>query len=381
MLIFVALLSLSAFQVDIRSDKVVFFWLAGSAITLIYIILGQLNEAPFAAALQVSAIYIIFPILWIAVSKKLLLTYTIDQIVFYFKWLGLICSATIVVFYYLFLNFGADAVLFFIEEPNIDLASEGYIGATMYVFGTLIFLLGGYISAFDVSKAKLLDYAMLLIFLVIAMIAGRSAMLLAVLVGLFLNATNIILNIKKLPPFSILSRFTVISGITFISLTSVIYAGLDPASLISPLIDKITTIGGEGRMQQFDAMLRSIHDSWGLGAGHGVSVYYTVSDDHPWRYEMIWLASLHRVGVVGAAIYAAPFLITLFQGLSTLLRSQITNSELFLLGGFVSAFLASNTNPYVEALVFQWMYILPIVYFMHFRRKGKRENMISSATI
>jgi hypothetical protein len=29
--------------------------------------------------------------------------------------------------------------------------------------------------------------------------------------------------------------------------------------------------------------------------------------------------------------------------------------------GFVCAFLGTNTNPYIEAFVFQWMYVIPLV--------------------
>jgi hypothetical protein len=79
---------------------------------------------------------------------------------------------------------------------------------------------------------------------------------------------------------------------------------------------------------------------------------------------MVWLASVYRVGVIGAAVYALPFILTLAIGLRALALGRLQRDEMFLYGGFLGAFIASNTNPYVEALVFQWMYVLPTVYFV-----------------
>jgi hypothetical protein len=33
----------------------------------------------------------------------------------------------------------------------------------------------------------------------------------------------------------------------------------------------------------------------------------------------------------------------------------------FLFSAFMAAFIASNTNPYIEAFAFQWMYTIPLV--------------------
>jgi hypothetical protein len=33
----------------------------------------------------------------------------------------------------------------------------------------------------------------------------------------------------------------------------------------------------------------------------------------------------------------------------------------FMFCGFVCAFLATNTNPYIEAFILQWMYVIPLV--------------------
>jgi hypothetical protein len=349
-------------------DRVVLGWLLISVVSMAYVVVGQLRGAPAEAAAQVILIYCVFPILWIAAIGRLLAENPLSEVVRWLTHLGVACCATVALFYYLFFTAGPDAVLFFIEEPNIDTATEGYIGATMYVFGSLIFLSCGFVAAFDFRTARWPDYAILLLFVAVAFIAGRSALQLALFLGFALNLTRLALDDgRRIAPTLVKGGILVIPALVFLA-TRLEAFDLDPLALLAPLVEKVMTAGGEGRMQQFDALLRGIAQHWGLGAGHGIGVYYAVSDQHPWRYEMVWLASIHRVGFVGAALYAAPFLLTMARATRRLFLRTITEDELFLFGGFIGAFVASNTNPYVEALVFQWMYALPIVYFLAPRR-------------
>jgi hypothetical protein len=363
-LIAAAAIGLPRLLSELRRDLIVALWLLGALVSLIYMVIGQLRGAPAEAAWQVALIYGLFPILWITVTKQLLACFPLNKLIRAMTICGVICCGTVAIFYYLFLTIGPEAVAFFIEEPNIETGTEGYIGATMYVFGTLIFLTCGFIAAFDVQRATVIDCAVLLIFMATAFVAGRSALLLALFVGAALNLFHLV--VAGLRPLAV-SALRVIA-LVFLALALVASQsdtfGLDPVALVSPLIEKVLTAGGEGRMQQLDALATGIAQNWGLGAGHGVGVHYTVSDQHPWRYEMVWLASVYRVGVIGAAVYALPFILTLAIGLRALALGRLQRDEMFLYGGFLGAFIASNTNPYVEALVFQWMYVLPTVYFV-----------------
>ena len=344
--------------------SVLSLWLVVAFVTIIHIGIGQFAGAPAEAALQVTATYVVSPLLWIYASHWLITAFGIDTIARGLKLACMLSCITVGLFYYLFFTGGADAVIFFIEEPNIDTSNEGYIGATMYVFGSLIFLIGGLVASFDMRRAGPLAYCGLLLSLVTAFVAGRSALLLAVFIGAFVNVAHAMIRAdgKRLTIwlFNLLKALVV--GLTIAVLLA--QFDLEVDALMAPLIEKITGAGGEGRMQQFYALTQGLIENWGLGAGHGRGVSYTVSDDYPWRYEMVWLASAYRTGVLGAVAYALPFLLALQRGAAYLVRGELSREEVFLFGGFVCAFVASNTNPYVEAFVFQWMYAIPMVYFL-----------------
>jgi hypothetical protein len=324
----------------------------------------------------VIVIYLISPLLWILACNWILDAYPLRTIVRALKVTCLLSSLSVGLFYYLFFTAGPEAVLFFIEEPNIDTTNQGYIGATMYVFGSLIFLVGGLVASADLRRDGVLGYALLLTALVVAFVAGRSALLLAVFIGAGIHLLKVLIStspaqLAQLPASAM--RIAVIVGVLLLGL---VQAGLELELLVVPLLEKVASAGGEGRMQQFHALLEGLMDHHGLGAGHGIGVAYTVSDDHPWRYEMVWLASAYRTGLLGAAVYALPFVWVLVSATRQLFARRLNPDELFLASGFLCAFIASNTNPYVEAFVFQWMYVLPMAYFL---KRDQRQNRPTSA--
>lgn len=44
-------------------------------------------------------------------------------------------------------------------------------------------------------------------------------------------------------------------------------------------------------------------------------------------------------------------------------------------GGFMTALLATNPNPYIEVFTFQWIYVLPVAHLVNrqFPAKGNRQ--------
>ncbi|MCT7061868.1 hypothetical protein, partial [Salmonella enterica] len=90
-----------------------------------------------------------------------------------------LCCASVAVFFYLFLTRGAAAVSFFFEGANVNLA-EGFSGATMHVYGSMIFLCGGFFSSPEVIKHRSLRFSLLAMLLICALTSGRSALILSV---------------------------------------------------------------------------------------------------------------------------------------------------------------------------------------------------------
>ncbi|HEY7750076.1 MAG TPA: hypothetical protein VH933_15540 [Aestuariivirgaceae bacterium] len=362
-------------KTDVGLILILKFWIMASLVTMFYVLIGAFKGAPTEAAIQVLLIYIVFPIVWIFVIKVFLQEVPLDFAVKGLIAVGVLACLSVFFFYYAFLSYGPESVEFFIEVPNVDVGTEGYIAATMYVFGSLIFIVGGYVASFSLLSGRKKSVLLLSLFIFVALISGRGALLLSVLIGLLLNAFVVGVNFKQRRDTN-LSRdalwFFFACALVFVALD---YFDLKLEQIVDPLIEKVSSVGGAGRKEQFIALINGIGESAGLGAGHGIGVDYRVNDLYPWRYEMVWAASVFRVGFIGAVIYAAPFVLVVIVGLRRLLKGTLSGDEMFVFGGFVSAFIASNTNPYIEALVFQWMFIFPVLYFIgngeHFLwRKG-----------
>lgn len=359
------------------------FWVVGSLVTLLYLLVGVLRGAPTEAVIQVLLIYMVFPLVWIFVIKLFLQEVPLDLAVKGLIVVGVLACLSVFFFYYAFLSYGPDSVQFFIEDPNVDVGTEGYIAATMHVFGSLIFIVGGYVASFGSLTGRMKSALLLSLFVLVALISGRSALILAVLVGLLLNVITVGMNARQIGSSSILRDMLWIAVACVLAFISLDYAELKFEQIIEPFIEKISVMGGDTRTEQFLALMSGVVESAGLGSGHGIGAPYRVNELYPWRYEMVWAASVFRVGVIGAMIYSAPFLLVVALGLRRLVTRRLDSNEMFIFGGFIASFVASNTNPYIEALVFQWMFILPTLYFLqngkHLNRSGT--SVVSSASM
>ena len=347
------------------------FWVIASFVTLFYLLLGVIKGAPDAAVFQVLSIYILFPLFWIVVLKYILEVLSPDYLVKGLLLTGLAACLSVIFFYYNFLVNGPDSVGFFIQGANVNVSKAGFIAATMHVFGTLIFLTGGYVSAYGLFNGSKKNSALLALFVFVALISGRSALILSIIVGLSINIVIYIRNpnFKKRDGF--LKKMALL--VSFVLAITLVfkYFELSFLAVLAPLFDKIYSGGGGERSSQFIGLISGFSDNFGFGSGHGIGIDYVASDIYPWRYEMVWVALLYRVGLIGTLIYLAPFLLTLAYGVSKLFKGELDDNEAFIFGGFVSVLIASNTNPYIEAFVFQWMYIFPVLYFLS---RVKRAN-------
>lgn len=374
------LCAITAIKIDTHLLFVLKFWLANAIVTLIYICVGIFNEASFDAAIQIFMTYIISPLFWIFVLNYLLNKYALDDIFKAFVYVSVLAVISIALFYYFYTNYGADAIRFLISTPYVEwigglergdrwgdagIAQIGgnRTGIKMHVFGSLIFFVGGYVAAFSFFEKNKIHYFLLFIFIVVTLISGRSALVLSMFIGIIINIISLKNNTHKLKTSTFIKNIFWLILLCFFIAATLNWFDLKFDRLINPLIEKITSQGGEGRRQQLDYLVDGIISNYGLGSGHGISVAYTTGEFIPWSYEMVWVASVFRVGIIGAAIYAASFFYAIFLGLQALFKGTLNKNELFILGGGIGAFMASNTNQYIEAFVFQWMYVLPVLYF------------------
>lgn len=327
-------------------------------ITAIQIIVGHLNGAPEVAALQVFFIYIISPFLWILALGQLTLSTRDDQILFWILTYTALALISIASFYYLFLTFGPESVKFFISTPNVNL-EDGYAGATMFVYGSLIFICSGFFATPQLIKNIALRYAILAALTISAFTSGRSALILSIFVGIFMGRI-LFMRFKNGIPKDILPLIAF--GFLAIPLFTVYvqYSDINLALIFRNFFSEISSGGGSERHDQFVALLNGIIQNRGLGSGHGVGVSYLRSQEFPWRYELVWVATVFRVGLLGSFIYALPIIYFGWLTFKKILEKRHTDTDLFFLSGFIAALIASNTNPYIESFAFQWMLILPI---------------------
>jgi hypothetical protein len=330
-------------------------------VTILYIFVGLVNNAPQVALVQVSVIYMISPILWIMISFWVMSEFRSSTVFSMLAWFTLFSCTTVAVYFYLVQNFGPAAVKIFNTAGNIEL-NEGYSAATMHVFGSLIFLGAAFYSAPSLISNVLLRYAVLIALALTAIASGRSAFIVALAIGVL----SYVFTDRSGKLF-----FKLIIGAIAASVCLIISAwvmdtflGVDVIAVLQGHYDKILLSGGDVRVSQNEALLDGIIETGFIGAGHGVGVAYVRSDEMPWRYEAVLLATLFRVGLLGSIVYAAPFLMAIYVLIRQFMLKRITDMDRFFGGGLVAALISANTNPYIEGFTFQWMYFLPVVYFL-----------------
>lgn len=333
-------------------------------VTVVYVVVGAMHGAPFIGLLQVMAVYVVTPLVWIVIADGLRRAIGIDRLVDWFIVLTLLCVFTVALFFYLFLTRGAAAVSFFFQGANLNL-NEGFAGATMHVYGSLIFLCGGFFSSPELIKRRTLRFAMLAMLLVCALTSGRSALILAIPMGACIGwmLASRTTEHRGKPAIVRFMQYGVPSVIAIIVALYVLeaYTQVRVSTVLNIVFNKLGSGGGIERATMSKSLYAAILENGGLGSGQGVGVDYVSDPIHPWRYEVVWLASVFRVGLLGALIYALPFIIYVLGVVKLAIDRRLPVHHKFMFAGFVCAFLATNTNPYIEAFSLQWMYVIPLV--------------------
>lgn len=340
-------------------------YILGALVTCLYMGIGLARGAPAEAIFQTTATYIISPLAWIVILRAALQLTSIERMTRTFVVLAWLSCVSVAIFFYLYLSFGADAVSFLSEAANVYVG-QGYSGATMHVYASLIFLVAAFFAAPELIRNRLNRILLLSALAIAAFTSGRAALLIALPVGL--TAGVIIRQFARRG-----SDRSARAGVWFRYLISLIgilavllildyfIADLDFVTILQGAWQKLAGGGGEARVDQTWALWQGLGDTWGLGAGHGIGASIERSAEFGWRYENVPLAVLFRTGVFGAAIYALPFVIFVFRATRRMLAGAISNYDRFMLGGFTGILIASPTNPYLESFIFQWMFILPLI--------------------
>lgn len=377
-------------KIDKQQFLVLKFWLASTIITVLYIVVGSFNDAPNDALVQVFLIYVVSPLMWIFVLRHVLNSIPLERITKYFLILGILISLSVALYIYLHLNYGAESVRFFVGDPFDDPRAaytgmyklkeapildfkDGYANISMHGIGSMIFITGGYISSLNFFDKNRLKYLILLIFLLVALVSGRQMLYLSILLGLTINGTVLKNNAQKFKKIIFIKNFLWLIITCFLILISMYFFDIRFESLLKSLTEMLNPSNGHWRYEMLNQFIEGIINHWGLGAGHGTHIAMHWIELQPWSYEILWISSIFKVGFIGAFIYAAPFFFMIFYGFRALQKGLLNENEIFVLGGGICAFIASGTNQYPEAFVFQWMYVLPVLYFTKSKFRGRGE--------
>ena len=362
-----AVLALPGFRLGLGFKKLRALYVCTAMITVIYTAVGYLNDAPPEAAAQMLVIYIVSPLLWMLVAAGLMRAPGPERLVDWFTWLTVLACASVALYFYLYFHYGADAVSFFFKgQANINLQG-GFAGAIMHVYGSLIFLAGGFYSSPELIRSRLLRMAVLAMIFVCAVTSGRSALILAIpvgwLLGRLLGPRTLGFHRSLSSPLSRMIKvgLPMLVGMVAVAVLLETYTSIRLEVIYDSFVDKISSGGGTSRVGMAGSLFQGILDNGGIGAGHGKGVSFVSSAEYPWRYELVWLATIYRVGLLGAAVYAFPFIVYIVRVLRLAGAKRLPPHHKFLFCAFVAAFIASNTNPYIEAFAFQWMYTIPLV--------------------
>ncbi len=361
------LFALYGFRMVPGLKTIFLFYACTVMVTLIYIAVGFLNDAPWIAAAQVVAIYIVSPLLWIFISAGLTVRLGTERLIRWFVWLAILCCISVAIYFALYHIGGPSAVSFFTEAANVN-NSDGYSAAVMHVYGSLIFLCGGFFSSPELIGNRLLRMIVLAALLICIITSGRSALILSVPIGLLLGLVLTPRTSGYRRRHSLLMQVIKYGLPMLLAGTLAVFAlgavaNVHLSVILGNFVDKLASGGGSARSGQAYALYQGILDSGGVGVGHGIGVSYIRSTDYPWRYELVWLATVLRVGIVGAIVYASLFFWYITRVTKAAILRRLTPGMKFMFCGFIAAFVASNTNPYIEAFTFQWMYVLPVVGF------------------
>jgi hypothetical protein len=345
----------------IETKKLTIF-LTLSVYTLLSILKG-LPQADPESTKWVIFVYIISPAIWLLIWTFIIRNYPIHQLTSYLIKLGILGCLSVFLFFYLFLTKGPSALYWIIESPNV-LIKDGEFSATMHVFGSLIFIGTGIFATPKIIKNKLARIFILALFLIVGIISGRSALILSLGLGTLLNFLK---NVRATAiTISIVLAFA--TGVTILSPIILNGDNIDMTATTMSLIKKISTGGGEARQEQFRGLIEGIVESPLIGVGHGVPASIIRNDDHSWKYELLAIATVYHVGILGFILYTIPTLLV-FNYFYKITRNKSANEyDIFIISGYTGILIASCTNPYLESFDFQWMAILPFVYFFERNR-------------
>ena len=336
------------------------FYIASFVITVIYVIVGYINDSSYIAIAQILFIYVLSPLLWAFIFAAIIENISIDKVINFSNIIVLLACFGVYLFLFVYQNFGSEVANAIFDIERRAHIRDGYVASTLHVYGSLIFFCGAYFASPNIVNNHAFRIIIILALFVAALTSGRAALFISIFVGASVGLLSSTGSIRQYASYFIAA----VSVILVLLAISTYYGDIVNLDLIiSRFLSHLSDFGGSARSEQFIALIEGIESNYGLGSGHGVGVSYLRSHEYPWRYELVWVATVYRVGFLGSLVYIAPFAYAYWCAFFLLKKNLFFVEDRFMLGGMTAALLASGTNPYIEGYVFHWMFVFPALWF------------------
>jgi hypothetical protein len=208
-----------------------------------------------------------------------------------------------------------------------------YFDETLAIYSNVahILLLGNAIFLYRYSIShKFRDLLIILLFISAIFLDGRRTLFISVLIQTFIFLPFIIKSFT-------LNRKILFYTLLTISISIVIFSNYDWLQLRFSFSN--TDFSTSGRIDQVPALLDAIYNNPFFGGGFGSVASVIRSVDRPFSYEMDYLATIMKLGIVGAFLYFGSYL----WGISYALRRK-DNFGIFLFSSGLVFFLYMGAN-------------------------------------
>lgn len=337
------------------------FLFLGFSLSVFYIAFGHFFATqPYISFFQCVAVYIAFPLFWIYFSDYILQKYSPEYIIKLITILGVVGCATIFIAIWLLENNYVAIMEYVIDNPKASKTSEGATEVRMNVYGSLLFFIPAILSSFK-RLSTITKIVLFFIIFISVFNSGRSILLASIVVGV-LGYLHSLKNGFKI----ILVLFVGAMLINFL----ISYFNIPVLAIFKDIEYKLTGEGGDDnfiREYQFWMFLEGIEDYYYLfGHGHGVGIDLVRNPRYNWRsYELLIMATIYRVGVIGFIIYALPFIYCVKEYVKLSRKKRNTYVDDFFIFGVIGIIVGVFSNPYLESFDFQFGFFLSFCYFIN----------------
>jgi hypothetical protein len=329
-------------------------------------------------ALHVVTVYVFWPLVFSVLSAAVSDLKSLKILHSLLVWTTLMISMYAIMYVSKEMGFIPDWMYFTIDQGQEFSRGDGSVEYNLYSLATLLYSIPLCIALWLLSPSGFIrtkKSAGLLIVIIVSVIAsllsGRRALWVVIGLAPFITAVFSLMfpTVERRFVLKRLMKSFLFCMLLSVPILLVIqrFGNLNLSSISSSLIAGFTFTGDNlsvaerDRHDQYFALIESWSDSPVLGSGLGGVASIIRSDEHPWSYELTYVALLFQVGFLGLAAYG----LGIFWMLTHCWRIVAKGGPYarFICAHFVglcSFLIANASNPYLAKFDYMWVIFLPI---------------------